>query len=124
MEIGRGSSLHRVVRDFTRPRKALIQRFLRMDAATVYEAMGKVGLMDREIRPVGERMKMVGPALTVHLPEGDNLMEHRALALAKRGDVLVIATEGPTGGTWGQVFATMAIRIGLAGVVSDGFVRD
>ena len=51
-------------------------------------------------------------------------MEHRALALAKRGDVLVIATEGPTGGTWGQVFATMAIRIGLAGVVSDGFVRD
>ena len=39
-------------------------------------------------------MKFAGPALTVEVRPGDNLMIHAAMAIAKPGDVIVIDGKG------------------------------
>ena len=91
----------RVVRAFKRPPASTIRRFRDLDVSTVCEANGKTGLMSGEIKPVERNTKLLGPALTVLLPAGDNLMEHKALTYARPGDVLVVATRGGNGATWG-----------------------
>ena len=71
------------------------------------------------------RMKLAGPALTVDVRPGDNLMIHAAIALAKPGDVLVIDGKGDqTAALMGTIMMTACKQHGLAGVVIDGAVRD
>ena len=70
-------------------------------------------------------MRCTGPALTVHSPPGDNLWLHRALDIARPGDVMVVHCSGAyEHGYWGEIMATMAVARGLAGLVIDGCVRD
>jgi len=113
-------------------------RVERTDAATcraaagtsvsdLHEAMGRPRCfrqtMDPAMRPLIEGLRIAGPAVTASCAPGDNLMMHRALFLAERGDVLVV--QGPEAGAqWGDIAAYYAIRKGLAGIVIDGFVRD
>jgi regulator of RNase E activity RraA len=68
---------------------------------------------------------VAGAALTVRTRPGDNLVVHKALDLARPGEVLVVAAGGQTdravlGGLMGQYAATR----GLAALVVDGAVRD
>jgi RraA family protein len=70
-------------------------------------------------------MRVVGPALTVKVPPSDNLMIHKALTLVKPGDVMVI--DGGGDHAWallGFLMVSTAIKLGLAGIVVDGCVRD
>jgi 4-hydroxy-4-methyl-2-oxoglutarate aldolase len=114
-----------VVRGFTRPAVDTLRKFRELDVSTVYEANGRRGLMDSRIRSVQHDVKLLGPALTVILPAGDNLMEHRALTFAKPGDVLVVTMRGgASGATWGGLFTTQAITMGLGGIVTEGTIRD
>jgi 4-hydroxy-4-methyl-2-oxoglutarate aldolase len=70
-------------------------------------------------------MRVCGPALTVHSPGGDNLWLHRALDVARPGDVMVVYASGAyEHGYWGEIMATMAQARGVAGLVIDGGVRD
>jgi 4-hydroxy-4-methyl-2-oxoglutarate aldolase len=70
-------------------------------------------------------MKLAGPALTVDVRPGDNLMIHAAMSLAKPGDVLVIDGKGDqTAALMGTIMMTACKQLGLAGVVIDGAVRD
>jgi 4-hydroxy-4-methyl-2-oxoglutarate aldolase len=66
---------------------------------------------------------MAGPAFTV-VAKDDHLPVMSALAEAAPGDVLVIATNGGTRAVFGELFATEALRRGLAGIVADGYCRD
>ncbi len=70
-------------------------------------------------------MKLAGPAFTVDAGWADNLMIHHAMLLAQPGEVLVIdARSCLTAGPWGDVLTEQALRIGLAGLVIDGAIRD
>jgi regulator of RNase E activity RraA len=70
-------------------------------------------------------MKLAGPALTVEVRPGDNLMIHAAMALARPGDVLVIDGKGDqTAALMGTIMMTACKQLGIAGVVIDGAVRD
>jgi len=70
-------------------------------------------------------MKLAGPALTVEVRPGDNLMIHAAMSLAKPGDVLVIDGKGDqTSALMGTIMMTACRQLGIAGVVVDGAVRD
>jgi regulator of RNase E activity RraA len=81
--------------------------------------------MHGRIAALRPRMKTAGPALTVELRPGDNLMIHAAIALAKPGDVLVIDGKGDrTAALMGTIMMTACRQLGLAGVVIDGAVRD
>lgn len=73
----------------------------------------------------GESPRLCGPALTVRVRPGDNLMVAKALDLARPGDVLVVDARGSLGAAVaGDLLCTRARRRGLAGLVVDGAVRD
>jgi RraA family protein len=66
-----------------------------------------------------------GIAFTVRVRSGDNLMIHRALQLAKAGDVLVIDGGGCTDRALiGEIMKNVARSRGIVGAVIDGAIRD
>jgi RraA family protein len=68
---------------------------------------------------------MCGPAFTVRVRPGDNLMIHKAMTLAQAGDVIVVDGAGDvTQALVGGLMRTSAIAKGFAGFVLDGAVRD
>lgn len=96
-----------------------------LGAATVYEAQGAIGALDSGIKPVDPDVRMVGPAFTVNMRPADNLMLHYALLKARPGDVLVVDAKGfVEAGPWGDVLTAQALKLGLAGLVIHGAVRD
>ena len=68
---------------------------------------------------------LLGPALTVRVREGDNLMIHKALQLGKPGDVLVVDGAGSLErALFGDIMKNVAKMRGFAGIVIDGAIRD
>lgn len=111
--------------DFKRPDRSLIDAFAGIGAATVHEASGQKGYIDRAIKPIAAGMKICGCAFTVQCAPGDNLMLHKALQRARAGDVLVAGVGGAFDfGYWGALMAASAKAKGLAGLAIDGCVRD
>ena len=114
-----------VCTDFARPSAALVMEAAEIPVATLHEAAGKIGALPAAIKPVVPSFKICGPALTVQSPPADNLWLHRALVVAKPGDVLVVSVSGHyDAGYWGEVMSTMGRVRGLGGLVIDGCVRD
>ena len=95
--------------------------------ADLHEALGapanRMLTMHARMRPLIDGLRIAGPAVTAFCPPGDNLMMHRALYLARKGDVLVVQAP-ESGAQWGDVAGYYALRKGLAGIVVDGYVRD
>jgi 4-hydroxy-4-methyl-2-oxoglutarate aldolase len=114
----------KLIRNIARPDDELVDFFDKQTAADVHEAMGKQGAMTAEIGPVAGPPSLCGPAVTAHLPPGDNTMVHAAASVAHSGDVLVFETGNTETASWGESATRNALRIGLEGVVSDGNVRD
>jgi 4-hydroxy-4-methyl-2-oxoglutarate aldolase len=89
------------------------------------DADPRVAVLDPGIKRVASGMRLLGPAFTVECPAGDNLAIHRAVAAATTGDVLVVAVVGEgLFGAFGEILALNCLRKGLAGLVTDGGVRD
>ncbi len=92
------------------------------------DAMDGRGALDPRIRLLegypADTM-LVGPALTCHCGPGDNLALHAALAEANPGDVIVAATDAFEGTCLtGDLLMGMARNRKIAGLVTDGLVRD
>jgi RraA family protein len=70
-------------------------------------------------------LKILGPACTVRVFPGDNLMVHKSLDIAKPGDIVVVdAGASPMNAVLGDLVTTKARHRGIAGFVVDGLVRD
>lgn len=114
-----------IVRDFERVSPDLVRQASEFQAAILADVNGRRGALHGRIAALRPRMKLAGPALTVEVRPGDNLMIHAAIALAKPGDVLVIDGKGDqTAALMGTIMMTACKQLGLAGVVIDGAVRD
>lgn len=115
----------RIRKNIVRPDKALVERFRPLPVANVDDTIGRIEAMNHRIRPVNRFAKLVGPAVTVKVPEGDNLMLHKAMDLAQPGDVLVIdAGADPCRAVFGEIIVQYCRKRGLAGIVVDGALRD
>jgi len=111
--------------DFARPAAGLVAAAGAIPAATLHEAAGQRGALPSAIKPLAASMRLTGPAFTVQSPPKDNLWLHRALALARPGDVLVVEVGGVyEAGYWGDVMTNAARAGKLGGLVIDGCVRD
>ena len=81
--------------------------------------------MHGRIKALLPSMKLAGPAFTVDVRPGDNLMIHAALALAQHGDILVIDGKADhTAALMGAIMMNAAKALQLGGVVIDGSIRD
>jgi len=114
-----------IVKDFERVSPETVAKAAGFQPAILSDVNGRRGAMHGRIRALNSRMKLAGPAFTVDVRPGDNLMIHAALALAKPGDVLVIDGKADqTCALMGTIMMHAARKRGLAGVVMDAAVRD
>jgi 4-hydroxy-4-methyl-2-oxoglutarate aldolase len=93
--------------------------------ATVHEAIGRRGLLDRRLRPIQPGSRLAGTAVTALCWPGDNLMIHAAVEQCEPGDVLVVTTASEChDGLFGELLATSLRSRGVRGLVIETGVRD
>lgn len=115
----------KVIRDFERPAPELVARFEGMPVANIDDNMNRIAAIDSAIKPVGYKGHMVGTAFTIRAPQGDNLMLHAAMDMAKPGDIIVIDAGGFTErAIFGELMATYMKTRGIRGIICDGAIRD
>jgi len=103
----------------------LVQAARKFQASILADVAGRRGTLNGRIRGLAPSMRFAGPALTVEVRPGDNLMIHAAMALAKPGDVLVVDGKGDqTCALMGAIMMNACKKIGLAGVILDAACRD
>lgn len=114
-----------VRRHIQRPADALLQEFQGAPSGFVTDAFNGKGCMDHRIKPLTPDMYLCGPAVTAYCPPGDILAVMATLDFVKKGDVIVIAGGGDNlAAKLGDLWLLWAARLGVAGIVCDGLVRD
>ena len=114
----------RIRQQFDRVPAELIETARHLPVANVSDAMMRL-TGSGALRRFHRSGRMAGPAFTVRVAPGDNLLLHKALDLAKPGDVVVVDAGGVLHNALiGELMVTHAKQRGLAGVVIDGAIRD
>lgn len=107
------------------PAPALLAELATVATAHLSDNMHRLPAVAAEIRPYHKGGRLAGPALTVKVPPGDNLMVHKAIDIARRGDVIVVDAGGVTAhAIIGEIMSLLAQTRGVAGMVIDGSIRD
>ncbi|WP_159917790.1 RraA family protein [Pantoea sp. 18069] len=108
------------------PGAGIVAAFRELPVAAIGDSMsrniGTIGL-----RQYHRRLETVlcGPAVTVRVRPGDNLMIHKALMMVEPGDVLVIDGGGDVSQALvGGLMRTTCVARRLGGLVIDGAIRD
>lgn len=119
------AALPDVIRDFERVDPTVVEQASTYPASVLADVAGRRGALHGRIAPLAPTMRFAGPALTVEVRPGDNLMIHAAMAIAKPGDVIVVDGKGDLGSALiGEIMSQQCVALGIAAVVIDGAVRD
>ncbi|WP_426350234.1 RraA family protein [Alloiococcus sp. CFN-8] len=111
--------------DFQRSSKELIEAFKNLGSCAVSDGLNKFNTVHHSLKPILDDTVICGNALTVKMRPGDNLMLHKAIGIAKPGDVIVVDTCGSeTNSVMGELMAMAAFKSGVEGIVVDGAIRD
>lgn len=114
-------------RVFTKVKRAApeqVERFRDLPVCNIVDTMNKIAAAHSGLKPFGP-VKLLGTAVTVKAPIGDNLMFHHALDLAQAGDVIVVDGGGCTErAVCGENMMQMARKKGIRGFLIDGSIRD
>ncbi len=104
---------------------ALVALFAGLPASIVSDNLGRL-TGSWGLQPYHQPGTMLlGPALTVRVRAGDNLMIHKALQMGRPGDVLVVDGNGCLDrALFGEIMKRVAQHRGFAGVIIDGAIRD
>jgi len=95
-------------------------------ATTEYaDALPRTQFIDYRIKPLWDNMPRIsGPAYTVKLAAGDNLMLHAAIYEAPSGSILIVDAGDDSHAVAGGNVCAIAQKNGIAGMVIDGVIRD
>ena len=98
-----------VIRQVEQPSADVVAALEKIGVSTVHEAQGRCGLLATYMRPIYPGAAIAGPAVTVSLPPGDNLMIHVAVEVCHPGCILVVAPTSPcTDGHFGELLLPCA----------------
>ena len=123
--MSQAAALPDVIRDFARVDARVVEQASQFPSSILADVAGRRGALHGRIAPLSPTMKFAGPALTVEVRPGDNLMIHAAMAIAKPGDVIVVDGKGDlSSALMGEIMCQQCAAIGVAAVVIDGAVRD
>ena len=121
----RNDPLSDVIRDFDRVSPDIVERASHFQAAILADVAGRRGTAHGRIAALDPRMKLAGPAFTVEVRAGDNLMIHAAMAIAKPGDILVVDGKADRScALMGAIMVNACKQLKLGGIVLDGAARD
>jgi RraA family protein len=123
MHPGAGFQLRRWT---ARPAPETVRALGEFDTPDISDIMNRLYSLESGIHVLTDpAQRIVGPACTVKVFPGDNLMVHKALDIAEPGDVIVVDAQGSTmTAVLGGLISTKARHRGIAGFVVDGLVRD
>jgi regulator of RNase E activity RraA len=122
----RAQSRHRILQAPPAPAASVVHALRACASANLADALPQhvqviLGLVPRHCVAGG----LCGPALTVRVPPGDNLLAQHAIDLARPGDVIVVdGAAGAERALVGESMSRWAHARGVAGFVIDGAVRD
>lgn len=123
--MAQAAALLDVIRDFARVEAGVADQAAQFASSILADVAGRRGALHGRIAPLAPSMRFAGPALTVEVRPGDNLMIHAALAVAKPGDVILVDGKGDLScALMGEIMSRQAAALGVAAVVIDGAVRD
>ena len=118
---------NRIFTEVTRADRALVAQFRDLPSSNINDEMNRLYCMHDYIRLLnpGRAKPLLGTAITVKAPIGDNLFFHQALDMAQEGDVIVVdGGSGCNRSLAGEIMLRFACKKGLAGIVVDGCLRD
>lgn len=114
----------RIFTKINRPEKELIEAFKGLPAANVADVMSRFFCVNSAIKSFNNK-PLLGTAFTVRARIGDNLLLHKAIAMAQPGDVIIVDGDGDISNAFcGDIMMTECQSLGIAGVIIDGAVRD
>lgn len=119
------TSLSNIRREFERVAPAVVQQASAFASSILADVAGRRGAMDARIAPLTPAARIAGPAFTVEVRPGDNLMIHAAMAMARPGDILVIDGKADrTCALMGAIMMNTCKKLGFGGVILDAALRD
>ncbi|MDB5891365.1 MAG: regulator of ribonuclease A-like protein [Polaromonas sp.] len=117
-----GFSIHK---NEVRVSKDIVEKFRAIPVANVSDCMSRISAGGPMLRPMHKSGVLAGPAFTVKTRPGDNLMIHKALDMARPGDVIVVDGGADlTNALIGEIMVSYAQSRGAAGIVINGAIRD
>jgi regulator of RNase E activity RraA len=115
-----------IYREIPRPPRELIEAFRGIPSADLVDVMHKRGSVDAAIRPIYRPMpNVVGPAVTISVPDSAFSIVKAGLAMTQPGDVVVVNARGNLDAALlgGNVCRGLKAR-GVAAFLADGSIRD
>ena len=105
--------------------RQLVEQLRQFSTPELCDGCAERRVMDYHIKPCISEKRIVGPALTVDVPEDDGGFIPTAIEALEAGQVLVIAGKGfAYSSYWGDHRSLCAQMKGAEGVVIDGLFRD
>lgn len=112
----------RIVTRVERPPEDAVRILSSCYTGLISDALGKLGTMYHDVKPIAPGMRLCGPALTFWGDDWD--AKRHAYEMTRPGDVLVIAGGSKDLASFGDFSATVLLAHGAAGAVIDGATRD
>jgi regulator of RNase E activity RraA len=123
--MGQAAALPDVIRHIDRVDPGVVAQAAQFPSSILADVAGRRGALSGRIAPLAPSMRFAGPAITVEVRPGDNLMIHAAMAVAQPGDVIVVDGKGDlSSALMGEIMSQQCVALGVVAVVIDGAVRD
>lgn len=123
--MSQAAALPDVIRHIERVDPAVVAEAAQYPSSILADVAGRRGALNGRIAPLAPSMRFAGPAITVEVRPGDNLMIHAAMAVAQPGDVIVVDGKGDlSSALMGEIMSQQCVALGVVAVVIDGAVRD
>ena len=118
---------NRIFTDIERPDPEVVEMFRGLPSSNINDEMNRLYCMHDYMKLLNpaKAKPLLGTAITVKAPIGDNLFFHQALDMAQPGDIIVVdGASGCNRSLAGEIMLRFAQKKGLAGIVVDGCLRD